>query len=115
METLKKNCKKMLLVARSTLSIRAEDFSLMCIVTGTRNLCLALVGLAGLSPQQDVDLLLDPVLVVGRVRVGGLLVDQARQVRQLKGEGVLTSLKTKPKNLKFNTFFRRKAKLIVFG
>ena len=77
----------------------------MCIVAGTRNLSLALVGLAGLSPQQDVDLLLDPVLVVRRVRVGGLLVDQARQVRQLKGEGVLTSLKTQPKNLKFHTLF----------
>ena len=58
----------------------------MCIVAGTVELS-ALVSLAGLPPQQDVDLLLDPVLVVGRVRVGGLLVDQARQVRQLEGEG----------------------------
>ena len=69
---------------------------------------MALVCLAGLPPQQDVDLLLDPVLVVGRVRVGGLLVDQARQVRQLKGEGELTKWKNQ-NNLKFNTLFRWKA------
>jgi len=33
-----------------------------------------------LSPQQDVDLLLDPVLVIRRVRVGRLLIDETRQV-----------------------------------
>merc|ERR550519_635288 len=30
-----------------------------------------LVGLAGLPPQQDVDLLLDPILIVGIIGVGG--------------------------------------------
>ena len=65
----------------------------MCIVAGTS---VALVSLAGLPPQQDVDLLLDPVLVVGRVRVGGLLVDQARQVRKLEGEGGIDLIE-KPK------------------
>ena len=73
----------MLLVARSTLSVRAEDFSLMCIVAGTVELS-SLVGLAGLPPQQDVDLLLDPVLVVGGVRVRGLLIHQTRQISQLE-------------------------------
>ena len=43
-----------------------------------------LVGLAGLPPQQDVDLLLDPVLVVGGVRVRGLLIHQTRQISQLE-------------------------------
>ena len=38
----------------------------------------------GLPPEEDVDLLLDPVLVVGSVGVGRLLVHQARQVGQLK-------------------------------
>jgi len=37
-----------------------------------------------LSPQQDVDFLLDPVLVVRRVGVGALLVDEAGEVSQLK-------------------------------
>jgi len=39
-----------------------------------------------LPPQQDVDLLLDPVLVVGRVRVGRLLVHEAGEVRELVHE-----------------------------
>ena len=39
-----------------------------------------------LPPQQDVDLLLNPVLVVGRVRVGRLLVDEAGEVRELVHE-----------------------------
>ena len=43
-----------------------------------------LIGLASLPPQQDVNLLLDPVLVIGGVRVGGLLIHQAREVSQLK-------------------------------
>jgi len=37
----------------------------------------------GLSAQQNVDLLLDPLLVVGRVAVGRLLVHQAGQIRKL--------------------------------
>lgn len=37
----------------------------------------------GLPSEEDVDLLLDPVLVVGGVGVGGPLVDQAGEVRQL--------------------------------
>ena len=40
----------------------------------------------GLSSQQNVDLLLDPVLVVGSVGVGALLVDETRQVCQLVDE-----------------------------
>ena len=42
------------------------------------------VCLAGLSPQEDVDLLFNPVFVIGGVCVGGLLVHQAGEVRQLK-------------------------------
>ena len=51
-----------------------------------------LVGLAGLPPQQDVDLLLDPVLVVGGVRVRGLLIHQTRQISQLEREIVMKQL-----------------------
>ena len=43
-----------------------------------------LVGFAGLSPQQDINLLFDPIFVVGGVGVAGLLVHQTRQVSQLK-------------------------------
>ena len=43
-----------------------------------------LVCLAGLPSQEDVDLLFNPVLVIGGVCVGGLLVNQARKVGQLK-------------------------------
>ena len=43
-----------------------------------------LVCLAGLPSQEDVDLLFNPVFVIGGVCVGGLLVDQTREVGQLK-------------------------------
>ena len=43
-----------------------------------------LVCLAGLPSQENVDLLFDPVFVIGGVCVGGLLVDQTREVGQLK-------------------------------
>ena len=42
------------------------------------------VGLTGLPSQEDVNLLFDPVFVIGGVCVGGLLVDQTREVGQLK-------------------------------
>ena len=42
------------------------------------------VCLAGLPSQEDVDLLFNPILVIGGVCVGGLLVHQAGEVRQLK-------------------------------
>ena len=48
------------------------------------NVARHLGGPIGLSAQKDVDLLLDPLLVVRRVGVGGLLIHQAGQVRQLK-------------------------------
>jgi len=41
---------------------------------------------AGLFSEEEVDLLLDPLLVVGGVGVGRLLVNQARQVSQLINE-----------------------------
>lgn len=40
-------------------------------------------GGSGRLPQQHVNLLLDPLLVVRRVRVGRLLVHEAAQVREL--------------------------------
>jgi hypothetical protein len=39
-----------------------------------------------LPPQQDVDFLLNPVLVVGGVGVGALLIDEAGQVGKLINE-----------------------------
>jgi len=39
-----------------------------------------------LPPQQDVDLLLDPVLVVGGVGIGALLIDEAGQISKLINE-----------------------------
>lgn len=41
-------------------------------------------GGSGRLPQQHVNLLLDPLLVVRRVRVGRLLVHEAAQVRELE-------------------------------
>ena len=43
-------------------------------------------SLGSLPPEQDVDLLLDPVLVVGGVGVGGPLVDKAGKIGQLINE-----------------------------
>jgi len=40
----------------------------------------------GLAPEEGVDLLFDPRLVVGGVSVGGSLVDQAAEVGQLVDE-----------------------------
>jgi len=48
--------------------------------------CFMILCAASLSPKQDVNLLLDPLLVVWGVGVGRLLVNQARQVSQLINE-----------------------------
>ena len=50
----------------------------------------------GLSSEENVDLLLDPVLVVGGVGVGALLVHETRQVCKLVDE--IKQLKNKNKN-----------------
>ena len=55
----------------------------------------------GLSSQQNVDLLLDPVLVVGSVGVGALLVDKTRQVCQLVDEIKQLKIKTRPVKTSF--------------
>ena len=47
------------------------------------------VCLAGLSPQEDVDLLFNPVFVIGGVCVGGLRADQTGEVGQLKNTNVI--------------------------
>lgn len=43
-----------------------------------------LIGTGGRLSEQHVDLLLDPLLVVRRIGVGGLLVDQAADVLHLE-------------------------------